>query len=112
MKIIISVKEKNMNTELSELFGRAPYFCFLELEKGKIVSQEFKENPSKDIRGGAGSSAAKMIVEAGGETVITGNLGPRAEDALKQFGVKVYRGAGRIKTLISDFQQDKLERLI
>ena len=70
-------------------FGRSPYFLITD-EKGEKV--ETIQNTGVDAMGGAGITAAQLVVSAGAQVVITGNLGPRAFDVLGASGVKMIVG--------------------
>jgi predicted Fe-Mo cluster-binding NifX family protein len=85
MKILIPVLEKKENAEVSEEFGRAPYFAVVE--NGKV---EFFENPACRAPKGAGTKAAQFAIDLGVEKVIVRrNVGPHAESALKTAGIEI-----------------------
>jgi len=116
MKIAISSKGKEFEkSEVSEIFGRCPYFVIVEINNKegdkRIDKIEVIENISKNQMGGAGISAAKSIVEKNVEVLITGNIGPRASSVLKQFNVRVYKGNGLIKDVLQKFMDSKLEKI-
>ena len=110
MKIAISSTGKNISDNLSDTFGRSPYFIIAEIKDSKIVKFEAIENINANQAGGAGISAAKLIVEKDAQAVITKNIGPRALDVLKQFKVEIYSGEGIIKEILQDFIDGKLEK--
>ena len=109
MKIAISSKEKDLNSEVDNVFGRCPYFLVVEIENEKIQGFEAVENISAEQTGGAGISAAQVIAEKNVNTVITGNIGPRALDVLKQFNIEVYSGNGKVSEVLQKFIDKKLE---
>jgi predicted Fe-Mo cluster-binding NifX family protein len=111
MKIAISSEGKDINSNLSEVFGRCPYFLIVEINNKKIKRFEAIENTSINQAGGAGISTAQMIAEKNVNAVITGAVGPRALDVLKQFNIRVYNGTGLIKEAIQKFIDGKLEKL-
>ena len=87
MKIAISSTGKNLNSNVSDVFGRSPYFIIVEIENKKIVKVETIQNISTKQMGGVGISVAQMVAEKDATIVITGNAGPRAVDVLKQFNI-------------------------
>lgn len=93
------------------MFGRCPYFVIAEIEDKKVVNTESIENTSSKKMQGAGISAAQTVAEKSVDAVITGNVGPRARDVLAQFSIKVYCGAGKIKDVLKDFVDGKLEKI-
>ena len=109
MKIAISSKEKDLNSEVDNAFGRCPYFLVVEIENEKIQGFEAVENISAEQVGGAGISAAQTIVEKDVDAVISGNIGPRALDVLKQFNIKIYNGSGKVSEVLQKFIDKKLE---
>lgn len=97
MKIAISAAKDNIDSDISDVFGRCLYFIFLDLKNGDISNMEIVKNIYSEQAGGAGMSAAKFVVEKGAEAVLTNNVGPRALDVLKQFNIKIIEGSGNIK---------------
>ena len=111
MKIAVSSIDKNIDGNVSDVFGRSPYFIIAEIENQKIERTEAIENKSTDQMSGAGISAAQLIAEKNVNAVITGNVGPRASDVLKQFNIEVYRGSGAIKEVLQEFINGELKKL-
>jgi len=111
LKIAITAKSKNLDADVDKVFGRCQYFIFLGIENGKIKNVEAEENKFKNQMGGAGISAAQFITEKGIKTIITGNVGPRALDVLKQFNIEIYNGSGKVKETVEKFINKKLEKM-
>ena len=111
MKIAISSIGKGINSNVDSVFGRCSYFIIAETEGKKIVKVEVIKNISAEKMGGAGISAAQAVVEKGVNVVITGNVGPRALDVLKQFDVKVYNGSGSVKKALQNLINGKLKKI-
>jgi len=115
MKIAISSTGKNINDKMSDTFGRCPYFIIAEISSkggsasggkdGKIIKFEAIENTNANQAGGAGISAAKLIVEKDVEALITKEIGPRALDVLKQFNIKIYYKEGIIEEVLQNFKK-------
>jgi len=111
MKIAVSSMGKNLADSVSEVFGRSPYFIIAEIENGKIKETEIIENKGADQTGGAGISAAQLMAEKNVNAVISGNVGPRALNVLRQFNIKVYYGDGVIKEALQEFIDGKLKEI-
>jgi len=111
MKLAISSNGKDLESEVSEVFARCPYFIIAEIENGEIKKFEAIENEIQNAMHGAGISAAQLLTEKNVEAVITKNIGPRALDVLKQFNIKVYFGSGKIEDVLKDFSQEKLKKV-
>ncbi len=103
MKIAVSADGKTLDDNVSDFFGRCPYFIFAEIEDGKIAEVEAMKNNNVDQVGGVGLSAARLMAEKNVDVVIAGNVGPRALDALKQFDIKVVNASGKVVNNLDDF---------
>jgi len=110
MKVALSSTGKNLDSNLSEVFARCPYFIFAEIEKGEIKNFEAIENEFANQMGGAGISVSQFLAERRIEAVICKNIGPRAFDVLSQFGIKIYQGEGTVKEALEKFIEQKLEK--
>ncbi len=84
MRIAISSEGKDIDSMLSELSGRAPYY--LIFEEGKLV--EVVNNPFKVGGGGAGFSVAQMLADKKVELVISGKFGENMKGALEKKNIK------------------------
>jgi len=107
MKIAISADGEKLSDNVSEFFGRCPYFIFVETEGGKSVKNEALENEVAGQSGGAGIATANLMADRNVEVVIAKSVGPRAMDVLNQFKIKVYNGEGRIEEVIKNFIENK-----
>jgi len=111
MKVAISSTGKDINSNVDSVFGRCPYFVIAEIENKKIIRIESVKNISAGQMGGAGISAAQSVAEKNVNVVITGNVGPRALDVLKQFNIEVYSGTGLVKEVLQNFIEGKLGKI-
>jgi len=111
MKIAISSTGKKLTDNVSEVFARCPYFIIAEIKNRKIEKTEIIKNESTDQMSGAGISAAQLIAEKNVNAVITGNVGPRALDVLRQFNIKIYSGSGTVKEVLQEFIDGKLKKI-
>ena len=128
MKIAVSSTGKNIKDNVSDVFARCPYFIMAEIsargsasasrqgpvsfgKDQKIEKIETIKNESINQMSGAGISAAQLMAEKNVNAVITGNVGPRALDVLKQFNIEIYAGEGVIKEAIQDFIDGKLKKI-
>ena len=111
MKIAVSSTGKNIDSNVADVFGRCSYFIIAEVENQKIEKTETIENKSTDQISGVGISVAQLMAEKNINAVITGNVGPRALDVLKQFNIEVYYGDGIIKEVLQEFIDGKLKKV-
>jgi len=111
MKVAVTSMGKDTDSEVSPVFARCPYFIFAEIENKKIKKTEAIKNESAKQIGGAGISAAQSVAEKKVNSVITGNIGPRASMVLDRFNIKVYRSSGTVKEALLKFIENKLENI-
>jgi predicted Fe-Mo cluster-binding NifX family protein len=105
MKIVISATGPNLEAEVDPRFGRCQYFIIADPE---TMAFEAIENTSAMAGGGAGISAGQMIAGRGVATVLTGNCGPNAYQALSSAGIKVITGvSGNVKDVIEGYRTGK-----
>ena len=109
MKIAVSATGPSLDAEVDPRLGRAPYFIIVESES---MAFNVLENPFMNQLSGVGPQAAQLIAQNGAQIVITGNIGPRAQQALMAAGIKVITGAsGKIKDVIEQYKQGRLSTL-
>lgn len=111
MKIAVSATGKTLESEVSDAFGRCPYFLIVEIKNKKPSLVEAVENTSSNQQGAAGVSAVETVAEKNADAVITGNVGPRALEVLNQFKIPVYSGKGKAKKALADFAAGKLKKI-
>jgi predicted Fe-Mo cluster-binding NifX family protein len=111
MKIAISSSGKNLEDEVSDVFARCPYFVIAEIENGKIRETKVMENKVAGQPGQAGILVAQSMAEKNIGAVITGNVGPRAMDVLRQFKIEVWCGNGTVRDVLQKFTEGKLEKI-
>lgn len=86
MKYAISSTGPELTSALDPRFGRAPVFLIHDTETGQTTAVE---NTAATQPQGAGIQAAQTVVDAGVQAVITGRVGPKAEAALTQAGLRI-----------------------
>jgi len=105
MRIAISATNATLDAEIDPRFGRCQYFVFVDTD---TMDYEAVENASAMQSGGAGISAAQMIVGKGVEAVLTGNCGPNAHQVLVAANVKLYTGVhGILRDVIDAYKTGK-----
>ncbi|MBM3253728.1 MAG: hypothetical protein FJZ16_05715 [Candidatus Omnitrophica bacterium] len=111
MKAALSSSGKDLENNISEVFGRCPYFLIVEIEDKKVKGFETIKNKAVNQLGSAGIYAAQTVAEKEVNAVITGNIGPRALDVFRQFNIQVYKGTGLVKKALQGFIDNKLEEI-
>ncbi len=107
MKIMITSRGENLNSQMDERYGRSEYFIIYDTESDNFESIK---NPFLNDQGGVGVSIAKFTLEKKVDALISGSFGPNAQDVLKGSGIKLYSvKGGTVSELINALKKGKLE---
>ncbi len=88
MKVAITTQGQTIDAGTDPRFGRAAGFIIYDLETDEFV---YKDNSvNLESAQGAGIQTAKNIIDSGAQTVITGNVGPKAFTTLQAAGVEIF----------------------
>ena len=105
-------KDKGLDSEISNHFGRAENFVFVEVDNGQIKNFYIKENPYQEKEVRAGMDASLFVVREKIDSIITKEMGPISFHTLRDNIVDVYRGIdGNIREIIREFSESKLKLL-
>ena len=112
MKIAVSAKGRELSSLIDERFGRAEFFVVAE--PGSQAISIIDNSTNAQSAGGAGIRTAEQVVNVKAEAVVTGNIGPKALQALKAAGLRVFLVGGSLsKVTVQDaldrYQQGGLE---
>ena len=102
MKVGVSASGRDLNARVDDRFGRCPWFLVVDSE-----SLEFNafENRHAQEGMGAGMAAAKDLIDAHVDAVISGHVGPKAYEVLKALNIDIFLVSGGITV------KDALEKL-
>jgi predicted Fe-Mo cluster-binding NifX family protein len=107
MKICISSSGNSMESVMDPRFGRCEFFAIVDTETNET---KLIDNAAAKSGGGAGIAAGQLLVDNDIEVLITGNVGPNANDVLQAAQIKIVRGK---KVSLNDnvkmFQNKELE---
>jgi len=107
MKIAVTAKNNDLESEVDPRFGRCSYFLIIDTD---TMDFEPISNESAMASGGAGIQAAQKIAKEGVEAVVTGNMGPNAFQTLNAAEIKIFTGAsGKIKEAIEKYKKGELK---
>ncbi len=76
-----------LNATLDPRFGRAFAFLIVNSESREVIAQI--ENESAQAAHGAGTGASALMSSNKVDVVISGRFGPKASQALEQFGIEM-----------------------
>lgn len=109
MMIAVTAQGMGPDAAVDPRFGRCQYIVFFDPATGDYSGQE---NPSQHQAGGAGVNAAQFVVRNGAKALITGNVGPRASQALAAAGIDVYAGAsGTVREVLQAYRAGELQKI-
>jgi len=108
MKVAVTSKGNSLDSEVSSVFGRCPYFIIADIENGEIEGELTAENPAMNVTG-AGNKAAEFIVKNKVKSLISEAIGKNAFNILRKAGIKVYKlKSGSVKDNLKLFTEGKL----
>jgi predicted Fe-Mo cluster-binding NifX family protein len=107
MKICVTSKDLDLESEVDPRFGRCQYFLLIDTDSMNFRSIN---NDNKFASGGAGIQAAQLVINEKPEALLTGNIGPNAFKIFSSVGIKVYTGlTGKIKDAIEKYKKGELK---
>ena len=107
MKIAITSKGHQLDSEVDPRFGRAAYIMIVDTEtlEFEAVNNASNVNALK----GAGIQAAVTVSDKGAEVLLTGHCGPNAFRTLQAAKVKVANDvSGTIREAVNAFKDGKV----
>jgi len=111
MKVAITSNGNSLDSEVSQVFARCPYYIMADIEDGEIKAVSSVENPAINERG-SGNLAAQFIVNQRVDTLISGAVGPNAFNIFKQVGIKIYKlQSGSVQENLNLFEKNKLNEI-
>ena len=107
MKLAITSKGTDLDSEVDPRFGRAAYILIVDTFSLEIQVLDNSENVNAFK--GAGIQAATMVCDKGVDAMLTGFCGPNAFKVLNAAGVKVASDvAGTVREAINAFNAGKI----
>jgi predicted Fe-Mo cluster-binding NifX family protein len=104
-----SLDKNGLKGEISQHFGKTPYFVLIKWENDKIENSQVLESNGK--HGGGQMTPGEFMVGSGANTLLCGNLGPKAIQMLQKARIKVYVGAsGTVLEAVQDWTEGKLKQ--
>ena len=105
MKIGVSAQAGSLDAAVEPRFGRCPYGIVVDAE-----SMEFDafENGNATGGGGAGPRTVQEFVSRGAEAILTGRVGPNAQEALDSSGMDIVTGvSGTVRQAVETYLKGK-----
>jgi len=110
MKICICATAPDLDSQVSPVFGRCPYFLIVDSETKTLKAVS---NTAGQAGRGAGVGAAQVAASEGVKAVICGNFGPNAFSVLQMSGIKIYPGVLNLscKQALDKYNQGELKEI-
>ncbi len=106
MKICVTSVSGNLDAQVDPRFGRCQYFMIVDSE-----SMQFEPVPNLAVTSGSGAGiqAAQTIASKKAQVLITGNVGPKAFQALSAARITIITGAsGKVRAVIEKYNKGLL----
>jgi predicted Fe-Mo cluster-binding NifX family protein len=102
MKICVTATANSLDAQIDPRFGRCSYLVIVDSE---TMQFEAIPNMAAGATGGAGIQAAQTIASKSVTMLITGNVGPKAFQALSAAGIEIATGVfGTVKDAVEKFK--------
>ncbi|HFQ81006.1 MAG TPA: dinitrogenase iron-molybdenum cofactor biosynthesis protein [Desulfobacterales bacterium] len=104
MKLCITANGSNLDSSTNTTFGRAPWLLYIDTDSMDLQAME---NSAANASQGAGIGAAQLVADNGAAAVLTGRVGPKAEEVLQAAGIKIYEGLTEtsVKSALQQFNE-------
>ena len=97
--LCITAEGPTLQDKIDPRFGRAAYFLFIDLASGLI---EAVKNPNTEAGHGAGIQSAQLVANKKTGLLITGQVGPKAQQVLERSGTRLsFREEGTVQDALS-----------
>jgi predicted Fe-Mo cluster-binding NifX family protein len=108
MKICVTSAGNSIDAQIDPRFGRCSYFVIVDSE---TMQFEAVPNMAAGASGGAGIQAAQAVANKGVKLLVTGNVGPKAFQALTAAGIEVATGAfGTVREAVEKYKRGELSK--
>jgi predicted Fe-Mo cluster-binding NifX family protein len=106
MKICVTARGKDLNSEIDPRFGRCEYFLIIDTD---TMDFEALPNPNINSTGGAGIQSGQLVASKNVKKLLTGNIGPNAFQTLQAAGIEVITGiSGNVKQAVDKLKNNVL----
>ncbi len=107
MKIAVTSKGKDLDSEVDPRFGRAAYILIVDTDSFEFEALDNSENVNAFK--GAGIQAAVMVSDKGAEVLLTGFCGPNAFKTVNAAKIKVVNDvSGTVRDAVNSFNEGKV----
>jgi len=109
--VVPTIDDSGLDSQLSEHFGRTPYFTVIDLDEKSEVSN-LKVVPNVGEHAGGSGYAHDLVLELKPNAIIVYGMGPRGLIGFQNARIAVLKANGNtVKEVISAYKEDVLEEL-
>ena len=106
MKIAVTSKGTDLDSQVDPRFGRAAYILIVDTENLEFEVLDNKDNVNAFK--GAGIQAASMVSDKGAEVLLTGFCGPNSFKTLEAAKIKIVNDmSGTVRDAVKVFNEGK-----
>lgn len=107
MRVAITSQGPDLSSQVDPRFGRARYLIVVDSESNEFTALDNSRN--LNAVQGAGIQAVKDVVNEGVDAVLTGQVGPKALEALETAQIRVFLGAsGTVEDALNELRSGRL----
>lgn len=108
MKICFTSDEQNgLESVLSYHFGHCPYYVIVDVDGNEVKNVDSIPNPLEGEHNPG--ELPSFMKERDIDVIITGGMGPRAQQYFADYGIKAVTGAyGKVKDVLEEYLQSKI----
>jgi predicted Fe-Mo cluster-binding NifX family protein len=109
MRICFTADEANgLESVISYHFGHCPFYVIVDVE-GKVVKNvESIPNPMAEEH--SAGDLPSYMKEQGIDVIVTGGMGPKAQEFLQSYSIKAVTGAyGKVKDVLESYLQGEVK---
>jgi predicted Fe-Mo cluster-binding NifX family protein len=108
MRVAITSQGPDLNSQIDPRFGRARYLILTNTENDEFAVLDNSRN--LNAAQGAGIQTVKDVVNEGVDAILTGQVGPKALEALETARVQIFLGAsGTVKEALRELRAGRLK---
>ncbi len=108
MILIISAQQPQLDSQVDDRFGRAPWLIRVDTEN---MEWQAYQNPGAGRSGGAGVAAAQLVIDQKADAAASGDFGPNASGAFRAANIEMYlfgKDALTVQEVVERFRQGDL----
>jgi len=112
-RLIVPVKEKDINSEIHEKFSKSPYFAIVDISNGSYTVNFIENDLNIDEKSLVGVKVIKNLLKYGITDIITINIGEIVFGLLSIHKINCWKtDGGTLKENINRFLEGKIEKYV